>query len=164
MLEPGATVLYEGFLRMNLAAHRQIEPILAASAIANVTPPWQLGHRLEALEADARAFGVSAAPSRPFPIAAPDLSQAFGMAYVLEGSRLGAKFLLKGLARAPAQNRPVGYLQASSDPEPFRRLLAALDREALSPPDIERMVDAANRTFQYFRALTEGAAARTELS
>lgn len=155
--EPGLP-RYGGFLAMNLAAHRAIEPILAASPLAGAG--WSPTGRLEALERDAGTLGLDTAHEGipAFPIPAPTLPQAFGIAYVLEGSRLGARFMAKALRADPAGPRnamPMAYLDMSSDPAPFRGLLAAMaasgpggDEEALS-------VIAADETFRFFREIAD---------
>lgn len=165
MLAPGAEALYAQFLLTNRAGHEAVEPILRRSPLAVFNPAiWEPGGRLEALTADCRALALPrfAAPTRLD--LSPALPEALGAAYVLEGSRLGAAFLLKALRRSSTAHLPVRYLLASRDPEPFRRLLGVMNGADLSERDGDRAVAAANQTFRTFRALAEGARIRMTIS
>ncbi|ALN72318.1 MULTISPECIES: biliverdin-producing heme oxygenase [unclassified Aureimonas] len=165
MLAPGAEALYACFLLTNRAGHEAVEPLLRQSPLARSNPAaWEPGGRLAALAADCRDLALPrfAAPAR-LPLS-PSLPEALGAAYVLEGSRLGAAFLLKALRRSPGSRLPVRYLLASSDPEPFRRLLAVMSAAGLSEREADRAVAAANQTFRTFRALAEGARIRMTFS
>ncbi len=159
MLEPGQEDLYASFLRTNRAGHAAVEPLLDRGPLRETAPDWSCGSRLEALEDDCRTHALAplGAPSVPLP--GSGLPEALGMAYVLEGSRLGAAFLLKALRRQTpgSETRSTRYLEVSSDPEPFRRVIGALNAVSLSNEEADRMIVAANQTFRYFRALAEGA-------
>ncbi|MBB3997011.1 biliverdin-producing heme oxygenase [Aureimonas pseudogalii] len=154
MLEDESDRRYRGFVAMNLLAHRAIEPRLVG-ALAEAG--WQPGDRLEAAERDARALGLEAAEPPPFPLAPLAVPAAFGVAYVLEGSRLGARFMLKALkareADAPRNRLPTHYLQASGDPSPFRNLLTAMNEAGMTEDDQTLAIEAARRTFRYFRQI-----------
>lgn len=166
MLQPGAEGLYARFLLTNRAGHAALEPALLASPLAQLRDgAWQADGRLDALEADCTALRLPAWSGPAFAVQTPNLFEALGMAYVLEGSRLGAGFLLKALRRqAPGADRPVHYLEASSDPEPFRRLLALMNAQSPSTDEADSTIEAANRTFRHFRALAEGARTRMTIS
>ena len=160
MLAPGREALYARFLLTNRAGHEAVEPLLSRSPL-----PWTDDGRLAALRADCRALRLPrlrppAVPAGP----RPTLPDALGAAYVLEGSRLGAAFLLKALRRNPASGLPVRYLQASSDPAPFRRLIGLANETDWSQAEMDRAVASANRTFRTFRALAEGARIRMTIS
>ncbi len=159
MLAPGARSLYACFLLTNRAGHEAVEPLLERSPLG-----WTGGGRLAALRADCRAMGLPRL--RPPRLASdlPALPEAVGAAYVLEGSRLGAAFLLKALRRDPASSLPVRYLEASSDPEPFRQVIALANATPWSEAEMDRAVASANQTFRTFRALAEGARIRMTIS
>ena len=154
MLEDESHGRYRGFVAMNLLAHRAIEPRLVG-ALAEAG--WQPGDRLEAAERDAHALGLETVEPPPFALAPLALPAAFGVAYVLEGSRLGARFMLKALqareADATRNGLPTHYLQASGDPSPFRNLLTAMNEAGMTEDDQTLAVEAARQTFRYFRQI-----------
>lgn len=159
MLAPGQEGLYARFLLTNRAGHEAVEPLLSRSSL-----PWTDEGRLAALRADCRALKLPRLSAPPPALLSLALPEALGAAYVLEGSRLGAAFLLKALRRNGASGLPVRYLQASSDPAPFRRLIGLANETAWSPAEMDRAVASANRTFRTFRALAEGARIRITIS
>lgn len=164
MFRPDAAALYATFLRMNREAHRAIEPRLAGGALPEDLAPG--GERRRAAERDCAALGLpDASAPHERDLAArllperPTRFEALGMAYVLEGSRLGARFMLKALARgeagADARNGlPAHYLEASGDTRPFADLLKAMERASAREGD--EAVRAARATFRYFTALATG--------
>lgn len=110
---------------------------------------WTAWHpRLPRLVDDLAALGLA----MPAPLLAPVISPvaAWGVQYVMEGSRLGGRVLAQ---RVPA-GLPIRYL--SPDPDMSARwqaFCAALDAEASrhGPDWREEIVDAAIETFQTFR-------------
>lgn len=156
MFSDASGALYRRFIAMNLAAHAAIEPILAASPLDLPDDGEPSADRLAAARRDAAALGVETGETAPFPLPRPDLFEALGIAYVLEGSRLGAKYMSRAIKRdeRPGGARwPTHYLEASSDARPFARLLDRMAAEAAGEADARRAVDAADVTFRYFRAL-----------
>lgn len=157
--EPGLP-RYRNFLAMNLAAHRAIEPVLAVSPLVGLG--WSPDGRLEALEQDAADLDLEV-ETAAFPLDAPSRAEAFGMAYVLEGSRLGARFMAKALQPThdgPRNAMPVAYLEVSSDPAPFRTLLTAMADAGLSEDEETRSILAADETFRFFRKILDRGEAR----
>lgn len=150
----GERAVYARFLAMNRDAHAALEPLLARSPLGET---WRADGRLAAARRDCDALGLAepAAPSR-FERAELTRAEAFGVAYVLEGSRLGAKFLLRGLARDPARNSmPTHYLQASSDAGPFAGLLRSMAETGLPRDEFDASVEAARATFRFFGRLAD---------
>lgn len=151
----GDTNRYALFLVMNRDAHAAIEPLLAAGPLAGA---WQATGRLEAVRRDCQVLGLGEERAEPprFGLDAGSRAAAFGLAYVLEGSRLGAKYLLRALARAPARNPlPTHYLEASSDAGPFTGLMRAMARESFSPAEFSRSTEVARHTFRFFGRLAD---------
>lgn len=147
---------YRRFIAMNLAAHEAIEPVLAQSPLGRLQDEGETG-RLDAARRDASELGVEAASGPVFPLPGPDIFEAFGVAYVLEGSRLGAKYMSRAIKRDRNVNGaglPTAYLEASSDARPFTRLLDRMAAEAADEADVRRAVAAAEATFRYFRSLS----------
>lgn len=79
---------YEAFLAIHAAAMPALELTLEERGIAAMLPDWPRRARREALAADLEGLGVAVSGS-----VSPDLpsdpAAAMGVAYVLEGSRLG---------------------------------------------------------------------------
>ncbi|WP_061930797.1 biliverdin-producing heme oxygenase [Aureimonas sp. AU22] len=147
---------YARFIAMNRAAHAAIDPVLAASPLAGLKDEEAPADRLDAAHRDALALGLAPAPPVRFPLPGPDLFEAFGIAYVLEGSRLGAKYMLRAIKidqRTDDVRWPTDYLEASSDARPFTRLLDRMAAERADEPAIRRAVEAADVTFRFFRSL-----------
>jgi len=76
----------------------------------------------------------------------------FGALYVLEGSRLGAKYLLRGVAKAadPAVAGATAYLSHGTGQHFWQSYLAALEQEPATPDDAAEIVAAADRAFAMF--------------
>jgi heme oxygenase len=93
---------YVRFLSMNWAC-ASIEPALAEAGVHRLLPDWNQRQRRFALADDLEALG--ARPAR-FRLEAIDVDAGtiFGWCYVLEGSRLGARLILR-------------TVEASDDPE-----------------------------------------------
>jgi heme oxygenase len=82
-----------------------IEAALAAAGIQSLLPDWPDRQRGAAIKHDLAALGLPAPPPAPVSID-PDPATLLGWAYVLEGSRLGARFILKFVeATAPPEIR-----------------------------------------------------------
>ncbi|MDQ0326034.1 heme oxygenase [Rhodopseudomonas julia] len=95
MLVQGETG-YASFLRANAAAIVPVEETLEVAGIAALLSDWDMRRRSSALLDDIEALGAE----RPQPVSSPDMQgEAFmlGAAYVLEGSRLGAKILTRDI-------------------------------------------------------------------
>jgi heme oxygenase len=90
---------YTLFLEANAAALLPLESALEANGIASLLPDWDRRRRRDAIVDDLAALG---SPFRPPPEAGvPGGSAAlWGAAYVLEGSRLGARYLAREAARS----------------------------------------------------------------
>ncbi|RIY00055.1 hypothetical protein D3218_12190 [Aureimonas flava] len=149
--------LYRRFIAMNLAAHEAIEPVLAASPLGPAEAGEASADRLDAARRDARALGIEAPAAPDFPLPSPDLFEAFGIAYVLEGSRLGAKYMSRAIKRDERGDDarwPTDYLDVSGDVRPFTRLLERMAAEPTGEADVRRAVQAADVTFRFFRAMS----------
>jgi heme oxygenase len=88
---------YREFLRLSAAAVLPLEQALVEAGVERILPDWTQRARGPSLRADLAELGI-AAPSCAQPPAIGGEAYQFGMLYVLEGSRLGAKILLPNLA------------------------------------------------------------------
>jgi heme oxygenase len=127
-----------------LLAHARAFPAIGRALSAGLGwPAWPA--RWRALESDLAALALGAPPALTVAPAA-SRAAALGMAYVLEGSRLGAALLL---ARVPA-GFPAAYLAGGQDRAPWRRLLGLL--ETIDTDEAAAAVAGAKTAFRAFRA------------
>lgn len=84
---------YRRFLQANAATLIAIEQLLENAGVAQLLPDWPQRSRSEAILADLRSLGADVQPLA-LRRTAPTASEVFGILYVLEGSRLGARIQL----------------------------------------------------------------------
>lgn len=146
----------EGYARF-LRAHARALPTLEAQAAA---APWAGPPRASLLLADLRALGREPPP----PLApTPDEAQGWagpdgglGLAYVLEGSRLGGILL----SRRIAPGRPGGFLGAAHAPGAWSGFTAELDRALSGRADaLDAALAGARAAFRFYLRAAEAEAA-----
>lgn len=140
---------YRRFLEANAAALLPLEAALVAAGVHEFLD-WDRHTRSRAILGDLAAIGGSAAPLDP-----PVLSgrpAVLGTLYVLEGSRLGAAYLLKHVRRAcdPRILNATAYLAHGAGQHLWQDFLAALERHAGEWPDEDDIVVPARRAFDLF--------------
>jgi heme oxygenase (biliverdin-IX-beta and delta-forming) len=130
-----------------LAAHAELVwPLEAALPGKRVVADWPERKRGALLKED-RAFFPPLAPRQS--VALPDFGSVEAVAgtlYVLEGSRLGGKFLARGLPRG----FPRAYLDADQRAGSWQHLLSALDGLLGAPAALDAAITAAHATFAAF--------------
>lgn len=135
---------YSAFLQ----AHSRILPPLEERLFqAEALPPFE--RRTPALIDDLARLGHS--PSEPLEIPPfGSAAEAWGMFYVVEGSRLGGVML----ARTIPADLPKAYLSAGHPRGNWRAILAGFDAEARSHDAawMERAISAAGSAFAYYGA------------
>lgn len=133
---------YTAFLRAHARALFTIEPALSA---ASVWSGWR--PRGELLRADLDGLGETAPQGfdEPLPTSA---AAAWGMTYVLEGSRLGGQLLRQRIAR----DLPGAYLSAAHLPGEWRQFTTSLDERFSDSnvEDYEKAEVAARQVFSLF--------------
>lgn len=134
-----------GYARFLTAHARALPAVETALAGIEGLPP--LRPRSPLLQADLAALGL--AMPTPLAIDPPaDTATAFGMAYVIEGSRLGGGMLAK---RVP-EHLPHAYLSATHLPGEWRAFGQALDAAAGDDAAwVAKASAAANRVFNLYR-------------
>lgn len=142
-------VRYGGFLRSQYRLHRDVEALYRHAKLDGLLPGLWQRSRLALLELDLVDLGidldVASLPAPAFVADAPlDVPQALAWLYTVEGSNLGAAFLLKAAAGLGLHG---GFGARHLAPHPdgraahWRDFIADLDALVL-PADAESAVDA----------------------
>lgn len=136
--------------RALLAAHARAVPAFEAALEpwSDILPDWPARTRSAALFADLHALGTD--PAAIDSLAVPAVASpaaAFGVAYVLEGSRLGGKVIAKQL---PA-DLPRAYLAARQPAGSWPSLMREANRCVTTTNEQEAALAAAENTFLAFR-------------
>lgn len=115
---------YGAFLSASVAALAPLELALERAGVAEWLPDWPRRARRVALAQDLAALGLEAPPFGTLSVPSRDFG--VGLIYVLEGSRLGARFLSRQV-RAGGQGLPLAYLAHGEGEDLWRSFLAWLD-------------------------------------
>lgn len=153
---------YRVFLEANAAALLSLETALERSGISRIFPDWPARSRRAAILSDLTAVGGT---TRLLPCPASlDFGGVLGTMYVLEGSRLGARYLLKTVG--PSADASVAgataYLSHGASQHLWQSFLARLEQLALTPRDEARAIDAAQNAFVLFTQAADTALARVK--
>ncbi|KAB0680399.1 biliverdin-producing heme oxygenase [Aureimonas leprariae] len=165
-LAEGDPTDYGLFLRMNEACHGAIEPLLAASPLAAARPRSAAGDLHAAALADVEAMRLRRIVPAAFPLAKPTLAQSLGIAYVVEGSKLGARQILRRLRKAADEETdrlPVAFLErAAGGADGFKAFLEMAETLVATRAEQDVAVEAADATFGYFLDVVRRAGAGDE--
>jgi heme oxygenase len=141
---------YRHFLEASGAALLPLEAALTAAGIAGIVPDWAQRVRSAALTADLAALNGTL---RPLAMR-EDFTEAgmLGAAYVLEGSRLGARMLAKTIAASsdPMVRATTAYLDHGAGLPLWPRFLAILNNAPQGPRETREAIAAAHRAFALF--------------
>jgi heme oxygenase len=120
---------YRRFLCASAGALLPLETALAEAGVDQIFPDWPERSRRAAIAADLGRLGAVAAAT----VSVPPLTRSgvVGTMYVLEGSRLGAKFLLKTVADAadPRISAATLYLRHGTGKRLWQSFLSKLESE-----------------------------------
>lgn len=134
-----------------LAAHAEallpVEALLDRGGAEALTADWPQRRRGDEILADLDALGITPAPAETGD-SVPEPAAMAGMLYVLEGSRLGGRFLV----RSVPEHWPKAYLASPQPSHMWPELLAKLDSLLYDPTLVDVAVTAANQTFGRFEA------------
>lgn len=128
---------YGAFLSASAAGLTPLELALERGGVGDWLPDWPRRVRRYALAQDLTALDLSPLPVAPAPT--PPFAAAVGMLYVLEGSRLGARFLSRQV-RAADPGLPLAYLTHGEDADLWRTFTAwmeAIPRVGFQADDAE---------------------------
>ncbi|MGY3548501.1 MULTISPECIES: biliverdin-producing heme oxygenase [unclassified Bradyrhizobium] len=148
---------YRRFLEASAAALLPLETALERAGVADIFPDWPRRSRGSAIAEDLDRIGGEAHPSPP--IAPLDRNGVFGTMYVLEGSRLGAKYLLRTVADCgePVVASATNYLKHGSGQPLWRTFLGKLESQMVTPQDEAEIISGARRAFAAFASAAGGA-------
>jgi heme oxygenase (biliverdin-IX-beta and delta-forming) len=141
---------YRQFLEASAAALLPLEAALEQAGVGGVFADWAQRSRRAAIIADIDRLGGAIRPLRS---AGPlNRNSLFGTLYVLEGSRLGAKFLLRMIAHSadPHIGGATAYLSHGAGQPLWRSFLARLESEAVSSDGETEAIAGARRAFAMF--------------
>ena len=158
--------IYHRFVRMNHACHDALETLLAHEAGGRQGQPAAPGapvSLLSKLRADMDAMGLEpiGLDSRFLPQGGT--AEAVGVLYVLEGSRLGARFLNRAFRDGGMSERWSGattfYLDAAARPASIAGMLEMYSERIGSPHALQRACASACATFSLFAAAADATVA-----
>jgi heme oxygenase len=146
---------YLRFLQASAGALLPLEAALVEAGVAQIFPDWPERARSHAIAVDLERLGreahatVSVSPMTP--------SGVLGAMYVLEGSRLGAKFLLKTVADSadPRIGEATGYLSHGAGKRLWQSFLSKLQSEDAC--DEDEAIEAACAAFAAFERAADRA-------
>ncbi|MCZ7893793.1 biliverdin-producing heme oxygenase [Agrobacterium salinitolerans] len=149
------------FVETQYLFHRDLDVFFANATLDGLLPDLKGRRRLSMIEQDLSDLGLAipetAAPrfsaETPF-----DLPEAMGWLYVVEGSNLGAAFLLKDAAKL-GLGEEFGARHLAGAPEGrglhWRTFTAALDEISLTVEEEERVVAGAESAFRAVHAYAQ---------
>ncbi len=149
------------FVQTQYLFHRDLDVFFSNAALDGLLPDLQGRRRLAMIEQDLADLNVALPETQeprfredtPF-----DLPQAMGWLYVVEGSNLGAAFLLKDAAKI-GLTEDFGARHLAGAPEGrglhWRTFTAALDEISLSVEEEERVVAGAEAAFRAVHAYAQ---------
>ena len=151
---------YGLFLKVQHGIHRDVEPLFKTAALANLFPGLKERSRLEAVEQDLADLGMKVPGYSDLPATSTSaqlgIPEAIGWLYVIEGSNLGAAFLLK-YARKMGLSETHGARHLAEPPEgraPYwKAFKGALNAVRLTEAEEARAVAAAETAFARVHAL-----------
>ena len=136
---------YSTFLVTQARVLPAIEQALDSFGMGRIVEDWDEHRRSGLLEADLAELGRAMPESLEIPAIAT-VPQALGAAYVMEGSRLGGQMLKKSVGRG----MPSSFLFPNGQKAAWPALVAALDENLESAPQLDEAKTAARRTFDLF--------------
>lgn len=142
---------YGEFLSVSAGALWPLERELKAADVAHVLPDWDERSRSAALGADLEDLGIPCPPVSPSPRLEGE-AFLFGVLYVLEGSRLGARLLTRQILATgdPQLHRATRYLRHGEGKPLWQTFLARLESSIAVRSAPERAVAGAIAAFACF--------------
>jgi len=154
---------YRRFLQASAATLIAIEQLLESAGVAQLLPDWAERSRREPILADLHNLDSQAQPLA-LRRTAPTPAEVFGILYVLEGSRLGARALLDQVLASTDENvrNASAYLRHGIGPSNlWRSFLQHLETHEAADDQTQTVSGAVYAFTMFIRAFSQAA---TELS
>ncbi|HGK7304381.1 biliverdin-producing heme oxygenase [Stenotrophomonas maltophilia] len=155
---------FGSFLKVQYRLHCSVDALYGMPTLMALLPDLPERRRLQQVCRDLQDLGMDL-PARDPDARLPgaSLPEALGWMYVVEGSSLGAAVLYR-MAAALGLDHQFGASHLAAHPggvaAHWRRFTTALDAVALTPAQIDQMIDAANIAFRSVHAHVEKEFAR----
>jgi heme oxygenase (biliverdin-IX-beta and delta-forming) len=145
------TAHYRRFLQASAAALLPLEAALEQAGVGELVEDWAQRRRAQVIAADLADIDGVCVPLG-LPMQPLDRPAVFGTLYVLEGSRLGAAYLLRVVAASadPRVRRATRYLRHGAGQGLWCGFLSRLAREPVTADDELRMIVSAREAFAVF--------------
>lgn len=142
---------YAEFLLMSATAILPLEHALEAANVAAILPDWVERSRSAAILADLADLSLSAPAGRSIDgdQRLTDEAYQFGMLYVLEGSRLGARVILREL-QGSMQPLPVRYLSHGQAQPMWQTFVRSLEASSAANQNRQLAISGATAAFNMF--------------
>jgi heme oxygenase len=142
---------YRRFLQASAAALLPLEAALRKAGVAEMFEDWPKRARSAAITSDLDQLGGTV-NLLPLPAGPFDRCGVLGTLYVLEGSRLGAAYLVRIAAASPDPRvrAATRYLCHGSGQGLWRSFLDRLEREPVSAAGEQAMIVSAQQAFAMF--------------
>jgi len=141
---------YRRFLEASAAALLPLEAALERAGVARLFADWPQRARREAITADVACLDGTIRPLEDVDVL--NRNGVLGTMYVLEGSRLGARYLLRMIAQSsdPLIAETRAYLGHGAGQSLWRSFLTRLEYEAMTGDDEAEAIAGARRSFAMF--------------
>ncbi|MCW5691572.1 MAG: biliverdin-producing heme oxygenase [Pseudolabrys sp.] len=142
---------YREFLAAQAAVWEPLEDWLSRHDIGRVLPDWPRRRRASALAADLAALG-GAADFHDIVMGTPSVPAMLGVAYVLEGSRLGARYLSRMIAESDdaAVSANTRFLHHGAGLPLWPTFLETLEAHVTDAAGADEAVRGARQAFAHF--------------
>lgn len=144
---------YAQFVAAQYLFQRDVEHFFADADVQTAVPDLYVRGRQQASLDDLNDLGAPV-PTESIASVGVSMPEALGWIYVSEGSTLGAAFLLKEAQAKLALSAEFGARNLAAYPEGralvWRRFVAALDDESITPEDHEAVLAGAHAAFNRF--------------
>jgi heme oxygenase (biliverdin-IX-beta and delta-forming) len=141
---------YRRFLEASASALLPLETALERAGVTGLLDDWAQRSRRSAITADLDRLGGAIHPLTE--VEPLNRNRMLGTLYVLEGSRLGAGYLLRTIVQSsdPLVAATTAYLGHGAGQHLWRSFLARLEQEAMTPDQAAAAVDGASEAFALF--------------
>jgi heme oxygenase len=151
---------YRRFLQASAATLIAIEHLLESAGVTQLLPDWAERSRRDPILADLQSLNSQAQPLA-LRRTAPTPAEVFGILYVLEGSRLGARVLLDQVLASTDENvrNASAYLRHGQGPANlWRSFLQHLETHEAADDQTQTVSGAVYAFTMFIRAFSQAAA------